>query len=109
MVRVKSPTSLNTTKKTEKIQKIMTNSRTFQQVIDGAPKKKTKKIEFLIWINTDDKKFVPTGVLSPEEFDNVVLISMGQYVGTGHDIMLAYDKDPMEGFLYLGNWNDGTV
>lgn len=85
----------------------MTNARTLLQVIGNIPSKNVKKIEFLTWINTDDKKFEAKGVCSPSEYNNVVLVSKDN--GPGKDVMLAYSSDPMSGCLYLGNWNDGVV
>ena len=87
----------------------MTNSRTFLQVIGDVPKKDPKKIEFLTWIDTNNQSFEGEGVILPSEYPNIILISKGRRVGSGHDVMLAYDEDPMDGCLYLGNWNDGVA
>lgn len=86
----------------------MTNSRTFLEAINGFSRKDPKKIEFLSWIDTDNQ-FFEGKIILPSEYQNVILISKGRHVGSGHDVMLAYDEDPMDGCLYLGNWNDGVA
>lgn len=77
------------------------------------PKKELKPIQFVKFIMTYENLTIGTVGLLPSSFNHVTLISKSD--DTRFDVMLAYDnkditKDGsiLNGFLYLGHWNDGV-
>lgn len=81
-------------------------------ILGDIPKeKKGKPIVFKQFLTTDLEIIENISTYTPEDFEVIELICK-DYNSNKHnsyDLMFAYDKDRSEGYLFLGQFNDGIV
>ncbi len=65
---------------------------------------KGKPIEFIKYMTRDGK--LTKASYKPNDWINVQLLRKGQQ---DYDLIIAWDEEDKEVFVYLGNWNEGVV